>query len=120
MTEPSISDKKLIIEMTGWDKLWAFKSRLEIPLDHVKAVRADPEIAKRSKGIRTLGTHVPGVIIAGTFRQAGARVFWNVRHPEKAIVIELHDERYARLVIEVADPPGTIASLNHALSGLAA
>jgi len=64
VTEPSISDKKLIIEMTGWDKLWAFKSRLEIPLDHIKAVRADPEIARQAKGIRTLGTHVPGVIIA--------------------------------------------------------
>jgi len=29
---------------------------------------------------------VPGVITAGTFYQDGKRVFWDVHHPEKAIV----------------------------------
>ena len=120
MTEVSIAEKKLIVEMKGWDKLWALKSRLEIPLEHIKAVRVDAEIATHVKGLRTLGTHVPGVITAGTFRQEGDRVFWNVHQPEKVIVIELHDERYAKLVIEVADPPATVATINHALSDKAA
>jgi len=33
-----------------------------------------------------------------------ALVFWDVHDPDKAVGIELRDERYARLVIEVADP----------------
>ena len=88
MTEISLEKKKLVVEMKGWDKLWALKSRLEIPLEHIKAVRADAEIAKAPKGIRILGTHVPGVITAGTFRHEGDRVFWNVHHPGSVIVIE--------------------------------
>ena len=120
MTEISIAEKKLVVEMKGWDKLWALKSRLEIPVEHIKAVRTDPEIAKAPHGIRTLGTHLPGVITAGTFRQEGDSVFWNVHHPEKAIVIELHDERYAKLVIEVAEPSATVARINNALSDKAA
>ena len=120
MTEISIANRKMIIELKGWDKLWALKSRLEIPVEHVKSVRADSQIARHSTGVRTLGTHVPGVITAGTFRQDGDRVFWNVHDPEKVIVIELHDERYAKLVIEVADPSGAVASLNDALFGVAA
>jgi hypothetical protein len=111
MTGISILQKKLVVEMKGWDKLWALKSRLEIPLEHIKAVKEDPEIARHPKGIRTPGTYVPGVITAGTFRQEGDRVFWNVRHPEKAIVIELHDERYSKLVIEVADPTTTVTTI---------
>jgi len=120
MTEISLEEKKLVVEMKGWDKLWALKSRLEIPLEHIKAVRADAEIAKAPKGIRMPGTHVPGVITAGTLRHEGDRVCWNVHHPENVIVIELHDERYAQLVVEVADPSATVATINNALSDKAA
>ena len=43
---------------------------------------------------RMPGTNVPGVITAGTFYQDGKRVFWDVHHPEKTIMIDPHDERY--------------------------
>jgi hypothetical protein len=39
-----------------------------------------------------------------TFYQDGKRVFWDVHHPEKTIVIDLHDERYKELIVEVDDP----------------
>jgi hypothetical protein len=120
MTEMSISDKKLRVQMKGWDKLWTLRSQLEVPLPHVKAIRVDPDIGRAPKGLRTLGTYWPGVLTAGSFRQQGNRVFWNVRHPEKAIVIDLQNERYDRLVLEVADPSGTVASLNEAIANLAA
>ena len=58
---------------------------------------------------------MPGVITAGTFFQDGDRVFWDVRDPEKTIVIRLEDERYARLVIEVEDPPTTVAAIERAI-----
>jgi hypothetical protein len=58
---------------------------------------------------------MPGVITAGTFYQEGERVFWDVHDPEKTVVIRLKDERYAQLVIEVEDPPATIAAIHEAL-----
>ena len=67
------------------------------------------------QGIRSGGTQVPGVITAGTFHQEGERVFWDVHDPQKAIVIRLRDEKYAKLVIEVEDPPTTVAAIQEAL-----
>jgi hypothetical protein len=77
---------------------------------------ADPEVAQGwRKGIRAPGTHVPGVITAGTFYQEGERVFWDVHDPESTVEIQLKDERYVRLVIEVDDPSATAAAIRGVL-----
>jgi hypothetical protein len=116
VAEVELTGKALVVHVRGMDRLWALKSRLEIPLAHVVKAEIDPEVAQGwPKGIRAPGTHVPGVITAGTFYQEGERVFWDVHDPEKTVVIHLRDERYARLVIEVEDPPATAAAIRRAL-----
>ena len=114
MTTVSTSDGKLIVEVQGWDKLWAFKSRLQIPLEHVTGVRSAAD--ERASGIRAPGTHIPGVITAGTFHQIGKKVFWDVHHPERAITIDLKDDRYTALVIEVAAPEASIREIEGAIA----
>jgi hypothetical protein len=115
MTRVSITDGKLAIEVQGWDKLWSLTSRLEIPLQSVMDVRgADAD--EEAIGLRTLGTHVPGVITAGTFLQEGSLVFWDVHDLTRAVVVDLRDERYTKLVIEVPDPAGTISMIDDALT----
>jgi hypothetical protein len=116
MVDLSISDGKLVLHVRGADKLWAFKSSLEIPLAHVAEIRADPAIAQGwYHGIRMPGTNIPGVLTAGTFHHDGKRVFWDVHHPEDTVVIELRDERYTQLIVEVADPAGAVALVKNAL-----
>ncbi|GLW30444.1 hypothetical protein [Actinoplanes regularis] len=105
----------LVIDVQGLDKLWALKSRLEIPLANVTGATADPGIGRERKGVRAPGTHVPGVITAGTFHLDGEKVFWDVRDPSKAVVIALRDQTYARLVIEVEDPRATVDLVEHAI-----
>ncbi len=105
MVDLSLQEGKLILHVLGADKLWALKSSLEIPLEHITGIRADSEIARGwLHGIRMPGTQIPGVITAGTFYQHGQRIFWDVHHPEKTVVIELHDERYNELIVEVENP----------------
>jgi len=41
-------------------------------------------------------------------------VFWDVRHPEKTIVVELADETFRKLVIEVADPDAAVSLIHRA------
>lgn len=116
MVDVSIAGGKLMLHIRGADKLWAFKSSLEIPLVHIAGVRVDAEAARGwYHGIRMPGTNVPGVITAGTFLQDGKRVFWDVHHPEQTIVIDLHDERYSQLVVEVDDPDGAAKLIQSAL-----
>jgi hypothetical protein len=43
------------------------------------------------------------------------RVSWDMHHPEKTIVIDLRDERYNRLVVEVPDPEGAVKLIQNAL-----
>jgi len=116
MTEVELTESALVLHVQGMDRLWTLKSRLEIPLAHVVGAEVDPEVARGwHKGIRAPGIHVPGVITAGTFYQEGERVFWDVHDPDKTVVIHLKDERYAKLVIEVDDPPATAVAIRGVL-----
>ncbi|MFI1409010.1 hypothetical protein ACH4Y0_03590 [Streptomyces sp. NPDC020707] len=116
MTLIRIEGDDLVVVIEGFDKLWSFKGSLTIPLANVRGATADPGIAADPKGIRAPGSHVPGVITAGTFHQDGEKVFWNVRDPSKAVVVELADERYARLVLQVDDPRAAVALVENALA----
>jgi hypothetical protein len=53
---------------------------------------------------------------SGDVREQGRWAFWDVRDPERAVIIDLEDERYARLVIEVDDPAATAAAIRRALA----
>lgn len=114
MAVVSIDGDTLVVEIEGMDKLWALKSRLEIPLANVRGATVDPGVIKEPKGIRAPGSHLPGVITAGTFHIDGERVFWDVRDAAKTVVIELHNERYARLIVQVADPRAAVALIERA------
>ena len=115
MAVVSVADGVLTVEIEGWRRLWALRRRVEVPLGHVRGATADPGMVREPKGIKAGGTHVPGVLVAGTFRRAGEKVFWDVKDPAKAVVIELAGAAFARLVVEVADPRETVALIERAL-----
>lgn len=77
------------------------------------------ERIKAHMGFKRFSTHVPGVIAAGTFHQDGRTVFWDVHHPDKAIALELRDERFDRLVVEVEDQDNDLTTLERALGAAA-
>ena len=116
MATISIDGADLTIDVQGMDKFWSLKSRLTIPMAHVRGATADPSIASEPKGWWGPGTHVPGVIVAGTFHQDGKRVFWDVHNKDKVVVIELKDDTYQRLVIEVDDPRATVELIEGAVA----
>jgi len=115
MVDLSVAEGKLVLQIRGADRLWAPKSSLEIPLQHIASVRSDPSVAHGwYHGIRAPGTNVPGVLTAGTFYQHGQRIFWDVHHPENTIAIELRDERYNELIVEVSDPEAAVELISTA------
>ncbi|RSK48362.1 hypothetical protein [Hymenobacter rigui] len=99
----------------GLHKLWAFKSQLQIPASHIRSVRQDPQILKGWwKGIRAPGTHVPGLLAAGTFYQDEKRVFWDVHNAENALIIGLEHDEFDELIVEVEDPAAVMQLLSSA------
>ena len=117
MVKVSVAGDKAVFEVEGWHKLWSLRSRLEIPLAHVRGVRADPAPAMGwFDGLKVAGTALPHVFRAGIFYQEGDFVFWDVSRPEQTVVVELEDEHFAKLIIEVADPAAAVSLLEGALS----
>ena len=102
----------VVFTVEGWHKLWALRSELRIPRAHILGARQDPE-ASKAWGIRALGTAVPGLLKAGTFyfdnTGDNKPTFLDVQHRENTVVIDLADEEYNRLIIEVADPVAVVA-----------
>ncbi len=119
MTEVELTESTLIIHVRGIDKILALRSHLEIPLTHVRgAAPLDAQTqADLRQSLRVPGTYLPGVIIAGSYWQWSNHewMFWDVEHPEQAVVITVDHEKFTRLVIEVADPAATIATISAAI-----
>lgn len=114
MVDITIAGDKAVFEVEGIDKLWSLRSRLQIPLAHIRSVRADPAVAHGWwHGFRLGGTNVPGILTAGTFFQHGNNVFWDVHNPENTIVLELDHEFYDQLIIEVPVPANAVALLQN-------
>jgi hypothetical protein len=109
---------RAMFQVEGLDKLWAFRGRLEIPLEHIVGAEHDPEqVGKWWHGFKLIGTDVPGLFAAGTFRYHGELVFWDVRHPENTVIVSLDHERYKKLIIEVADPTAVVSLLTRSRHG---
>jgi len=119
MVTVSVVGTSAVFDVQGADKLWSLRSRLEIPLAHIRDVRPAPEMPGwldwlSLDGVKVVGAHLPGVIAAGTFYHKDGWVFWDVHDAAKAIEIVLDHEEYSRLVVEVADPQQATAALNAA------
>ena len=101
-----------VFEIKGLHKVWAFKSQLTIPSAHI--INAYPNEKKLTGffGLRMPGTQVPGLITAGTYLVDEGTIFCDIVNPSKSIVVELHDEHYKKLIIEVEDPAKAIDLLS--------
>lgn len=120
MVNVTVDGDKAVFEVEGWDKLWALKSRLEIPLAHITSATADDDAAKGWwHGVRLGGAELPGVLTAGTFYRKGGLVFYDVHKPENTIVVALNHETYEKLILQVHDPKDAANRLNQAISNRA-
>ncbi|MBF9236234.1 hypothetical protein I2I05_02390 [Hymenobacter sp. BT683] len=119
MVDVAVHHDNVVFTIQGAHKVFALKNQLTIPRAHVTGVRPDPEAAQHIEGLRAGGTHVPGVITAGTFyldNQGSQKPsFLDVSNPANTVVIALRNEEYHQLIIEVKDPEAVVALL--AISG---
>ncbi len=115
MVDVSINASRAIFNVEGLHKLWAIKSRIEIPLTHITGVEVNHEqVGQWWHGFKLIGTDAPGLFAAGTFYYHGELVFWDVHDTTKTIIVSLEHERYKKLIVEVADPVAAARTLNAA------
>ncbi len=113
MVSISIINSSIEINVIGFHKILAFKSKFQIKKQNIRNVRfAEP--ALRPPLFRMPGTHIPGLIIAGTFFGNGKREFWDRTNKNESIEIELKNEKYTRIVVDVSNPEEMIRKLRNA------
>jgi hypothetical protein len=115
MARIELTPDTLIVHLEGIHRIWALKSRLNIPLSHVRHAAAGSATPPAPPRGTRVGTRVPGLINAGVFRSQGRKVFWDAHHPARSVVIDLTGDEFDQLVIEVQDPQVTVASIQDAL-----
>ena len=95
----------LIVQIAGMARLITPRYQVVAPLEHVVNAVARPEpprqLVEHLKTLTGAGTHIPGVLRVGTFiADDGCREFYALRNGKRAVVIELVQEPFRRLIIE--------------------
>jgi len=107
----TLTDAELIVEPLGLDKLWSLTGSITVPWSHVRGATHDPGMKHEPKGLRAPGLRA-GQKLSGTFHSDGGRQFWNISGYENAVVIELKDERFDRLIVSLENPTECAARIN--------
>ena len=107
MVKVTATENEFIFQIKGLHRVWALKSNLKISKENIVKVYQNIEELKGFKGIR-FGTFIPFIITAGTYSWKGKRNFWDVCNKKNAIIVELEDSNYNKLIIEVENPIETI------------
>jgi hypothetical protein len=120
MVDVTQEGDSLVFEVEGMDKLWALRSRLTIPISHIKGARIDGDATKGWwKGVKIGGAQIPGVITAGAFYTKGRLVFYDAHKSEHTIVVELDHENYDALILQVRDPAAALKLITAATANRA-
>lgn len=108
MVKVSVENDHFVFEILGIHKLWSFKSQITIPTKHVIKAYANKDHTNSFLGIRMPGINVPGILTAGSFMVDEGTIFCDFSNQNNLIIVELQDEKYKKLVIEVSDVTETL------------
>ncbi len=118
MPRLELTDRELIVHLTAWESIWSLRRSFRVPLAHVRGATEDSGFGGSALGLRIPGTHVPGLIAAGTFIKESDRQFVYTMRRLQTIVIELAGNEWTRLVIGVPDARSEAARINGAVARL--
>ena len=113
MPNINVDQNMLHIRLNWLEAIFAFRREFCIPLRHVAALEAAPDaLSGWWKGVRVPGTHVPGLIVAGTYYRDDQQSFWYVRREDEAVSITLTEaEEYDRLILGVDDAKALVNTI---------
>jgi hypothetical protein len=111
VVEVSLHGDDVVFRMLRSHKLWALRSEIRVPRAHILDVRREEPESPFLKGWVNIGTFMPGVILAGSFHVRGKWHFYDVVDLSKTVVVDLQNERFERLSVQVADPDAVVRLL---------
>lgn len=116
----SITDSGLEIKFNIHEKIISMHGSFKIPLADIKKAWTEMPASPLSstREIKMPGTHIPGIIKAGTYRTRGRRDFWYATRKMPYLVLELDEDKqpYRRIVLSADDADGLKNIINSVIS----
>jgi hypothetical protein len=105
----------LVVGLSWLEKLGALHRNVRVPLRTVRAAQAEPRPWYALRGVRMVGTGLPGVMYLGTRYYKGVWDFTAIEPGRPAIRVELSQEApFGQLIVSVRDADTTLAAIRAA------
>ncbi|GAA1923680.1 hypothetical protein GCM10009775_15050 [Microbacterium aoyamense] len=117
-----LDSTQLEVVLSGSEKALAFrKGNVAIERSTIAKVQLTDDAWTWLRGVRSPGTHIPGVLAMGTWRSTGATDFAIIRRHRPAVVIDLdgHPE-FQRIVLTTRHGLELVQALQLDVAGAAA
>jgi hypothetical protein len=99
MAQLRVEGNELVVDLSAVEKAETFHGDVRVPLASVQRAEAVDDPWPHLRGIRAPGTGIPQVIAVGTRRGGFGKDFAAVHGKGPAVVVDLGDADYARLVV---------------------
>ena len=111
MAQLLIDADTVTVSLSRAEKVQAVHGDVTVPRSAIVGARVVQDGMTEVHGIRAPGTSLPGVVLVGTWRQAGRTTFAVCHGTKPALVVDLKDAPFDRLVVTVDDPERAVADL---------
>ena len=104
MIDLQITGDTVEFSVRGLWAILAMRRRVTVQREHIVSVHVESLPRLAVHGLRMPGTHLPGVVIAGTFYENDGRSFYCVSRFHEVLIVDLVSEPFRRLLINVDQP----------------
>ncbi len=120
MAQVRIDNDTLIVELSGWEKLWAIHGSFRIPLASITAA-STTKPPSFWESLKLIGTDAGSLKMAGSFLYHGETVFFDYHGDENVLVVDLVENasRYKHLFVHVDAPDTPDAAASRITGALA-
>ena len=112
MTSLRVHPDRLEIHLSRAEKTMSLRrENIVVQRENIRSVTITDDPWIWIRGIRARGFEVPLVIAVGTWKFHGGKDFIAIKSKRQAVVIDLVDEEFARVILTSQHAPDLIASL---------
>ncbi|WP_234407279.1 hypothetical protein [Microterricola viridarii] len=113
MASLRVHPDRLEIQLTPAEKALALRrAELSVPRSAIRSVTITDDPWIWIRGIRAPGTLVPLVLAVGTWKFHGGKDFLVIKNKRQAVIIDITDGEYARLIVSTNHAAELVNALN--------
>lgn len=113
MASLRVHPDRLEIQLTAAEKALALRrEEISVPRSAIRSVTITDDPWIWIRGIRAPGSLIPLVLAIGTWKFHGGKDFLIIKNKRQAVIIDIADEEYARLVVSTNHAVDLVDTLN--------